>query len=845
MVKQEWKNIFHNTWMKVVMIAIIAIPSIYACVFLGSMWDPYGHSGSLPVAVVNEDQSVEYGESTLDVGNELVKNLKDNQSLEFHFLNATDAMKGLENGEYYMVITIPSDFSKNATTLLDDQPQKMVLNYITNPGTNYIASKMDDSAMAKMKEEVSSSVTKTYAKTIFNQIATLSNGLGEASDGTQQLSDGLHQLVDGNKTISSHLDVLATSSLTFKDGATTLTKGLKDYTDGVVTVHNGIYTLKTGLDTFNDSTDMLADGVWQLNTGVESLSNGFHQYTKGVSQVYTGTQQLVDQNSQIQNAVNSLSEGTLQLFQGSQVLSNGVENISESLNSSLRQSENLKKVSNANDTLDSATILLNQLLLNDQTQVLGKKWLSSQLDYTEMTQLSLNSQAKYLLENYSYNELVEVVTKGNKEAIDQLMVGMNELNTAVNGGTLSNGEKTEGLFIGVKQLQVGLTNLDASVNGGTYYVMKEDQVIDQTTIQQNKALKNGIVAYTNGVQQVNDGVAKLIDKNDVLMKGSQQLSDGIKTLNDQAPTLVSGINALDLGATQIYQGTTELTVNNKTLLNGMNALTTGSSQISAGASQLADGSTTLGLGLDEVNKGVTTLNTSLSDGASQSQLSTDASTFDMLASPVETTHDEISVVENNGHAMAPYMMSVALYVCALAFTLMYPVLEGAKESESGWKYWLSKATVMFSVSTLAAIIMITSLRFINGFEPQQLLKTYLFAILVAAAFMALIVLLNITTGYIGEFLLLVFMIINLGGSAGTYPLETSTGFFKAIHYFVPYTYSVDGFRKVISMTNANISTEACVFIGILVISSVLTIVYYTVKKNKTEHIIPQAFEKHE
>ena len=114
MVKQEWKNIFHNTWIKVVMVAIIAIPSLYACIFLGSMWDPYGNSGAIPVAVVNEDKEVIYNDASLAVGEELVKNLKDNDSMEFHFVNASDALKGLEDSQYYMIITIPNDFSKNA-----------------------------------------------------------------------------------------------------------------------------------------------------------------------------------------------------------------------------------------------------------------------------------------------------------------------------------------------------------------------------------------------------------------------------------------------------------------------------------------------------------------------------------------------------------------------------------------------------------------------------------------------------------------------------------------------------------------------------------------------------------
>ena len=55
-----------------------------------------------------------------------------------------------------MVITIPEDFSKDASTLMDDNPKKMELKYETNPGTNYIASKMSESALSKIREAVAS-----------------------------------------------------------------------------------------------------------------------------------------------------------------------------------------------------------------------------------------------------------------------------------------------------------------------------------------------------------------------------------------------------------------------------------------------------------------------------------------------------------------------------------------------------------------------------------------------------------------------------------------------------------------------------------------------------------------
>lgn len=92
--------------------------------FLASMWDPYGNVDKLPVAIVNEDEPAEYGDTTLTVGDQLVDNLKENDSLAFNFVDADVAKEGLKNGTYYMVITIPKNFSANAATVMDDQPEK-------------------------------------------------------------------------------------------------------------------------------------------------------------------------------------------------------------------------------------------------------------------------------------------------------------------------------------------------------------------------------------------------------------------------------------------------------------------------------------------------------------------------------------------------------------------------------------------------------------------------------------------------------------------------------------------------------------------------------------------------
>ena len=113
MIKTEWREILHNWWYILVLIVICLIPTIYTSIFLGSMWDPYGNTQNINVAIVNNDQTAVYQNETLRVGDDLCKNLLNNDSM--HFVVEDDenkAMEKLNDGTYAMVITIPKNFRK-------------------------------------------------------------------------------------------------------------------------------------------------------------------------------------------------------------------------------------------------------------------------------------------------------------------------------------------------------------------------------------------------------------------------------------------------------------------------------------------------------------------------------------------------------------------------------------------------------------------------------------------------------------------------------------------------------------------------------------------------------------
>lgn len=324
MLKQEWKSLFHNKILLLVVIVIALIPAIYAGLFLASMWDPYGNVDKLPVAIVNEDEPAEYGDTTLTVGEQLVDNLKENDSLAFNFVDEDVANEGLKNGTYYMVITIPKDFSANAATMMDEQPQKMILNYETNPGTNYIASKLSETALGKIKTSIREEVTRTYAEAIFDQIGIAGDGMQEAADGAQQIKDGMDDASDGNKKITDNLKVLADSTLTFKEGSEELTEGLKSYTDGVAQVNDGAKQLDAGVSTLTASLPTLTNGVDQLNSGVKEYTDGVATLNSNSEALNSGSKQLAEGSEQLKEGAATLNSGTQTYVAGVNQLSGGL-----------------------------------------------------------------------------------------------------------------------------------------------------------------------------------------------------------------------------------------------------------------------------------------------------------------------------------------------------------------------------------------------------------------------------------------------------------------------------------------------------------------------------------------
>lgn len=789
MIKAEWKNIAKSTWLKIVLCAIMIIPMIYACVFLGSMWDPYGQTDQLPVAVVNKDKEVKYNGSTMDIGKQLSDKLSKNDSMDFNIVSSTKAMKGLKDGKYYMVITIPENFSKNATTLLDDDPQTMMLTYTTNPQTNYIATKMDDSAMAKVKAEISSTVTKTYSKILFKNVKTLSKGFNTAADGSQKLSDGVATASEGNKTITENLNTLASSALVFNDGADSLVKGLSAYTEGVSTAKAGTQQLDNNSATLNNGAAQLKSGSSQLLSAVKAAEK---QLSDGLNQNAEQLNTLTQKNNEMNESSKQLSEALTKIQAGIDD-NNLVEN---NLQAAKKLDSIVSVMTTTIGTMNTNADKLDKLAAAEKAKAESLQATQPLLAQQLMLQATSHATQAQTLRQVA-SQLTNKLNTSDLKQLTTLLYG----NAEVLKNQSTANAKTQELLAGSQQLA---TANNSAVNS---------LVSNLKTVQANMKGTSNSVGMVGAVSQIDEGLG-------TLQSGLKTYTGGVKQVNNGLGTLAS---------------------NNKTLNSGASQLADGALKISSGSNQLAAGSATLGEGLTTIGDGTNTLTSSLKDASKKSNIKSTNKTYKQMSTPVDTQKKEITNMPNNGHAMAPYMMSVALYVACMALSLMYPFGKGMTTTDSPVKFLLAKATVMVPLSIVQALILYFSLRGFCGFTPARPGLCIAFMLLLSLAFMAFIAFLAIAFGRIGEFIALIFMVFNLGASAGTYPLETAPHWYKVLHPFVPFTYSVNGFRSVIANATAVPTTEILFFVGLLVVSVLLTYVIVRHRSKTHKVFLPEVF----
>lgn len=448
-------------------------------------------------------------------------------------------------------------------------------------------------------------------------------------------------------------------------------------------------------------------------------------------------------------------------------------------------------------------------------------------------------------------------------------------------GRLSNGLPSESqvaqLTNGMKQLQAGLNQLNTSVHNPSPMlvsqqnkVQSEAQALAQTmqasladlaaaggTLQAlgaNAANSGGSTTITlpqisqlsqalNKTQTISIKAAALLKDLQILTKSlstqQAQLQTGVSTLtngvNQLAPNAITALN----GYNSVRAANNQLLAGSTSLINGLAQAQTGSQQLANGARLLDSRSGVLTNGTSQLAGGVDTLATKLADASRQLKIQpTGAATQQQMANPVKSETTKQGDVPNYGYALAPYVLSLSLFVGAIALNIIYPIRKTFAEQENAFRWWLAKASVTGMAAFVQATILMLIMVYCLGLVPDHPVNFIGAIYLTSFVYMSIVSLLVIVLDNPGRFLAMVLLVLQLGSSEGTFPIQTANDFFQAVNPLVPMTYSIRALRQAISggLGSSFYSDSMWVLAGFLLAANLLMIGFFIYRgKRKFAH----------
>ncbi|GAA1565351.1 YhgE/Pip domain-containing protein [Streptomyces globosus] len=247
----ELKRFGRGKLPRAALVALLLLPLLYGALYLWSFWDPYSRLDKVPVALVNADKGATVEGERITAGDEITKKLHDSKTFEWHEVSAEQAAKGLENGTYYLSLTMPADFSEKIASSSGDAPETGALQVRTNDANNYIVGSISRTVFAEVRSAASTNTSRKFLDKIFVSFSDLHGKTAEAADGADKLKDGATKAKEGAKEIAEGLDTVEE-----KNGE--LTGGLKKLDTAAGKLETGTKDIAAGTGKLADKFNGIA-----------------------------------------------------------------------------------------------------------------------------------------------------------------------------------------------------------------------------------------------------------------------------------------------------------------------------------------------------------------------------------------------------------------------------------------------------------------------------------------------------------------------------------------------------------------------------------------------------------
>ncbi len=300
-----------------------------------------------------------------------------------------------------------------------------------------------------------------------------------------------------------------------------------------------------------------------------------------------------------------------------------------------------------------------------------------------------------------------------------------------------------------------------------------------------------------GLEPIEDGARQLGAGLDTAREGSGRLLAGAQRADEAVASLVDGTQRAGQALAQLGQrlpedqrldsfvdGSRELARGSDTLATGLRQLSAGHEALQGGLLKLSDGAGRLDTGLELVRRSLPVMVDSPGGSARG------------LAASVEPVLDVIAPVPNNGTALTPNFVPLALWVGAVmtAFLMHWRRLAEPVAALPHSAQLAGKLAVPLAVVVLQALLMLAMLVGVLHVpvpRPGPFVLTLLTA---STTFLLLVFALVRLIGDLGKVVAVLLLIVQVSAAGALLPIELSDEAFQAIHPYLPLTWVVRAFR---------------------------------------------------
>ncbi|WP_159157422.1 YhgE/Pip domain-containing protein [Enterococcus faecalis] len=822
----DWKRIFKNPVATFLIVALMIIPSLYAWFNIKALWDPYSNTGELPIAVYSDDQTATFQDKSVNIGDEVLKNLKKNKQLGWRFVDSKKELdKGVQSGKYFAGIYLPKDFSKDLLSFTSGDINKPKIEYSINEKINAIAPKITSKGASSIQSQISEEFIKTASSTLIKTF----NDIGYDID---------KNMVSIQKVKSMILDTDANIGT------------IDTYAKQVTDLHGKMPELKEKLAKANDAmkylpeVDALGEKIVELNGKMPSIkeqASVILTLQEKIPEIQNAGRQIAMIDEDFASVEQTMSEGIQEAKQGLEII--------QQVQTALPDIHKLGDQANdlGNVTLDGATQL--EKALPGITQSVGtilkaigtisagvntalEDLKNHRLPVEEREAIKQQLSESLGKQHENIQQLIQLFTQiqeatGNTDLQDTI----NRLNT-IDGIVVRLKTDVDNIDVNavtdadLNAIQAEAQQVEATVNSINPDAIENTvkTILDKliATIQNaqgqlNKAQQIDFEGLLSSTSQTVTNAISLLEKYQAEMPAiKQEIHDANTMLNGNMETIVNGINRgadlykNDLPVIQDKVSKAAAFMQNdypgirKDLTNTLKTVNEKMPDVEAALDKanelIINDWPNIKTGLHKAANAIRKGEKEVDLGEILKLLKLDANKeSDFFTQPVEVKEHAVYPIANNGSASTPFYTALCLWVGAVLFSSVATTdvyLEGKDKKRFSKREQFSARMFTFIVMGIGQALIVTlGNYFALGVDVRNPAYSVWFAVLIAITFMIMVYVLVALFGNVGKGIAIIILVLSISGGGGNYPIQVSGKFFQMINPFLPFTHAVNLLRE--------------------------------------------------